>query len=239
MMTDKKRAYVIEYVKDFNATQAAIRAGYSEENAQKQGSDLLRDKFVAAAISEIVADRAAAAGITVEAVLRRWWQIATADPNELIQVRRVCCRWCHGYGHQYQWTEREYAEALKSALALDMAAPSADGGFGFDAWAQPVGTCTECAGKGSEAIYVLDSRELTGAARALYAGVQKTKDGIKILMRDQDAALLNIAKHLGMVIDRKELAGKGGGPIPLANLKADDLTDDQLAALIAGTGAAE
>lgn len=236
-MTPKKRAYVIEYVKDFNATQAAVRAGYSENSAHAQGSALFNDKDVKAAIDEIVADRAAASGISAEKVLLRWWEIAAADPNDIIQVRRVGCRWCHGYQHLYQWTEREYADAVTFALQNEIAPPDFGGGFGFDAWARPVSTCTECAGKGHEAVYVTDTRDLVGSAKLLYAGVQKTKDGIKVLFKDQDAALLNISKSLGMLIDKRELGGPGGGPIPIASRKADDLTDDQLAAIVGDASA--
>jgi hypothetical protein len=35
-----------------------------------------------------------------------------------------------------------------------------------------------------------------------------------------------------MLIDKRELAGPNGGPIPVANYSADDLTDDQLAQII-------
>ncbi|MBB6446543.1 terminase small subunit [Bacillus benzoevorans] len=40
-LTEKQVAFVIEYLKDFNATQAAIRAGYSKNGADVQGSRLL------------------------------------------------------------------------------------------------------------------------------------------------------------------------------------------------------
>jgi phage terminase small subunit len=40
-LSDKQRRFVLEYMKDLNATQAAIRAGYSEKTAKQQGSRLL------------------------------------------------------------------------------------------------------------------------------------------------------------------------------------------------------
>jgi phage terminase small subunit len=46
-LTDKQRAFVYEYMKDRNATQAAIRAGYSPNSAQEQGSRLLSNAMVA------------------------------------------------------------------------------------------------------------------------------------------------------------------------------------------------
>jgi hypothetical protein len=46
-LTPKQRAFVLEYLKDRNATQAAIRAGYSEASAYSQASELLKNPKVA------------------------------------------------------------------------------------------------------------------------------------------------------------------------------------------------
>lgn len=48
----KKQLFVNEYLVDSDATQAAIRAGYSENTAEIRGSALLEDSDVAAAIAE-------------------------------------------------------------------------------------------------------------------------------------------------------------------------------------------
>lgn len=42
-MTEKQKAFIREYLVDFNATKAAIRAGYSENAASEQGYDNLRN----------------------------------------------------------------------------------------------------------------------------------------------------------------------------------------------------
>ena len=49
-LTDKQQRFVAEYLIDLNATQAAIRAGYSAKNADKIGSQLLGKTRVAEAI---------------------------------------------------------------------------------------------------------------------------------------------------------------------------------------------
>jgi len=41
-LTEKQKRFVAEYIKDYNATQAAIRAGYSEQTAYSQGNRLLK-----------------------------------------------------------------------------------------------------------------------------------------------------------------------------------------------------
>ncbi len=47
-LNDKQAAFVREYLVDFNATQAAARAGYSKKTAQEQGSRLLSNVMVQA-----------------------------------------------------------------------------------------------------------------------------------------------------------------------------------------------
>jgi hypothetical protein len=50
--TAKQQRFVEEYTVDFNATQAAIRAGYSERTAYSQGQRLLKDVEIDAAIQQ-------------------------------------------------------------------------------------------------------------------------------------------------------------------------------------------
>ncbi|NMF00248.1 terminase small subunit [Aneurinibacillus aneurinilyticus] len=52
----KQQAFVTEYLKDFNATQAAIRAGYSEKTARSQGQRLLTNVDIKQLISEKTKD---------------------------------------------------------------------------------------------------------------------------------------------------------------------------------------
>lgn len=69
-MTPKQERFVQEYLIDLNATQAAIRAGYSAKTADVQGPRLLGNAGVAAKIAERQEKTAAKAGITRERVLR-------------------------------------------------------------------------------------------------------------------------------------------------------------------------
>ena len=246
MLTALQTKFVLEYCKDLdlegtkpNQTDAARRAGCPPAGAHVTATRWLQDPKIQAAIKERKAELAAAAGITPEWVLRQWAAIATADDNELTQLRRICCRHCHGYGHQYQWTEAEYMSAVNKAIDAGKPAPDGMGGFGFDMNAEPNPDCPECGGLGQEYLHVMDTRKLTGGAKRLYAGVQRTKDGIKVLTRDKDAALANISRYLGMLVDRKEISGPGGGPVPMAHITAADLTDDQLAAILKASDAAD
>lgn len=232
MLTDKRQRFVQEYCVDFNATQAAKRAGYSADTAGSIGFDLLQIPEVKESIEERKKDIAAAVGLTPEWILRKWIELANADPADLACVKIVNCRYCNGYDYNYQWTQNEYREALDKALAAGKAAPDGMGGFDFNPNGKVHPDCPECGGDGLNKVSVTDTSEVKGYGRKLFAGVKQTKDGIEIKTRDQDAALANLSKYLGMSLERKELSGPGGNAIVLANLKAEDLDDEQLAALI-------
>lgn len=82
-MTPKQQAFVAEYLRDLNATQAAIRAGYSARTAGWQGPQLLGKTHVAAAIAEQQAARAKRTQIDADWVLRRLAGEAEADLADL------------------------------------------------------------------------------------------------------------------------------------------------------------
>lgn len=82
MLSNRQRAFVTEYVIDFNATQAAVRAGYSVATAKQQGSRLLAHSKVKVAVSEALARRAADAGVKADEILRELKVIAFSEPSE-------------------------------------------------------------------------------------------------------------------------------------------------------------
>lgn len=69
-LTDKQQAFVDEYVFDKNATQAAIRAGYSEKTAYSQWQRLLKKAEVKKAIEEKLKKLAEKTWLNAEAVVR-------------------------------------------------------------------------------------------------------------------------------------------------------------------------
>lgn len=56
-ITPKQNVFIDEYFIDFNATQAAIRAGYSEKTARSQGQRLLTNVDIAAEVKRRMEDR--------------------------------------------------------------------------------------------------------------------------------------------------------------------------------------
>jgi len=68
-LSAKQQCFVDEYLIDLNATQAAIRAGYSPKTAKEQASRLLSKANISAAIACAMAERSKRTGITQDRVL--------------------------------------------------------------------------------------------------------------------------------------------------------------------------
>ena len=210
----KQAVFAREYLVDLNATQAAIRAGYSARSAERIAIELLRKTEVQEAIADSRQARAARTDITADKVLSRFWDIATADPNEIVSHRVGACRYCHGVGNAFQWANKaEYGQAVSEALAQGLPVPTQEGGFGHDATAEPNADCPVCRGEGVGRVVVAETRKLKGPARKLYAGVKKTRNGIEIQLHDQMKALENVARHLGMFNYKLTLRGDAENPL--------------------------
>jgi phage terminase small subunit len=78
-LTPKQERFVSEYLVDLNATQAAIRAGYSSKTAEQQGHQLLKKTSVASAVAELQAAHLATADVSAERVLRELASIGFSD----------------------------------------------------------------------------------------------------------------------------------------------------------------
>ena len=86
-LTAKQKKFVEEYLIDLNATQAAIRAGYSPNTAQEQSSRLLSNVMVKNEIDKAMAERSRRTGINQDRVLRELAKIAFVNPNDVINFR--------------------------------------------------------------------------------------------------------------------------------------------------------
>ncbi|WP_198536599.1 terminase small subunit [Paenibacillus sp. DMB5] len=201
-LTAKQKLFATEYLVDLNATQAAIRAGYSAKTAGSVGQENLTKPEIKIAIKKAMDKRSERTEITADMVLQHWREVATADPNEIIQHRRVCCRHCFGRNHEYQWVDaEEYERAVNAAKAIakkgkSPALPSDVGGYGFDPIIRPYPKCPQCHGEGHGQLHVADTRDLSPGARALYAGAKYTANGLEIKLNDQEQAWDRIARHL-------------------------------------------
>lgn len=75
-LNQKHELFCLEYIKDLNGTQAAIRAGYSEKTAAEQSSRLLTNVKVRARIEQLKSTRAEKLEIDANWVLERFKSIS-------------------------------------------------------------------------------------------------------------------------------------------------------------------
>ncbi|MFU2166548.1 terminase small subunit [Lelliottia nimipressuralis] len=231
-LTAQQRCFVAEYLKDQNATQAAIRAGYSKRNADKIGPELLGKTRVAQAIAQQQKASIARTLGSADEVLAQMWQLATFDANQLSQYRRGACRYCWGFGHHYQWRDAvEFDEELAKVEGREEARqPEDTGGYGYDHNREPNPACPRCNGDGLGQAYFPDTRKLPAISRLAYSGVKVGKNGVEITAISRERMFEAVMKRLGLAdsefaqrlqqieIDRrlleieklrKELAGDG------------------------------
>ena len=84
-LTPKQERFVAEYLIDLNATQAAIRAGYSEKTADKQGSQLLGKTSIAQAIAAAKSKRDKRTGITQDKVVAELAKLGFYDIRKAVR----------------------------------------------------------------------------------------------------------------------------------------------------------
>lgn len=86
-LTPKQETFVAEYLIDLNATQAAIRAGYSARTARKIGQENLTKPDIQKAIQEAMAARSKRTEITADRVLEEYAKIGFADIKDYLSFR--------------------------------------------------------------------------------------------------------------------------------------------------------
>lgn len=83
-LTEKQQRFVDEYLIDLNATQAAIRAGYSVKTANEQGSQNLAKLSIQQAIAEQMAERSKRTGINQDRVVLELAKIALVKMTDIV-----------------------------------------------------------------------------------------------------------------------------------------------------------
>ena len=91
-LTPKQKLFVEEYLIDLNATQAAIRAGYSPNNADKIGSELLGKTRVSEALKIAMAERSRRTGINQDRILAELAKIALVNPARVVNFDEATIR---------------------------------------------------------------------------------------------------------------------------------------------------
>lgn len=91
-VTEKQNIFCNEYLIDLNATQAAIRAGYSPKTAYSIGSELLNNPVVRARIDTAMAARSARTGINADRVVRELAKVAFVNAPDVINMKDATLR---------------------------------------------------------------------------------------------------------------------------------------------------
>nr|WP_154927772.1 terminase small subunit [Pantoea agglomerans] len=83
-LTDKQEMFCREYLIDLNATQAAIRAGYSEKTARASGHENLTKPNIQSRIADLKSQRNEQVNIDAAYVLRRLVEIDEMDVMDIL-----------------------------------------------------------------------------------------------------------------------------------------------------------
>ena len=83
-MTKKQKRFVEEYLIDLNATQAAIRAGYSPDTAEQIGYQLLQKTSVSVEVSKAMAERSKRTGISQDRILLELAKMAFVEMTDVV-----------------------------------------------------------------------------------------------------------------------------------------------------------
>jgi len=75
-LTEKQKVFAMEFLKDFNATQACIRAGYSKKTARQIGSENLSKPVIAQYLQSLMDKRAEECELSAEYVLKNLKMVA-------------------------------------------------------------------------------------------------------------------------------------------------------------------
>lgn len=115
-LTAKQEMFVQEYLIDLNATQAAIRAGYSTKTATEQGSRLLTNVKVRTRVDEAIAKRSRRMGVCQERIINELAKIAFVNPADVVNFRDA--------------TVKSGADSDDTATILSVKVKTADTEFG-------------------------------------------------------------------------------------------------------------
>ena len=118
-LTPKQARFVAEYLKDLNATQAAVRTGYSAKSAPSQASRLLTNAKVARAVAEGKAKQLESADISATRILEEMKRIALVDVREFFDE--------HGCAKPMRELSADQGSALAGFEVLIKNAKAGDG----------------------------------------------------------------------------------------------------------------
>jgi phage terminase small subunit len=218
--TARQIDFAAEYIRNGEDAAAAYRVSYSAPETMagselsNRGNQVLQAHGTQTALRKLRGDAVKLAGVSATDLLERAWLIATANPNDIVQHRRVNCRHCWGHDFNYQWIEGEFYEEVEKIVRHNQAYPTMQkelpdgcGGFGYRDNRDPNEHCPRCSGEGESRVYVTDTRDLKGGAALLYDGTKVTKNGIEVQLKDQSKYFDMVCRHFAFYNDTLKVKG--------------------------------
>ena len=117
-LTEKQKRFVAEYLIDLNATQAAMRAGYSPKTANEQGARLLANASVRQMVAEGAQKRIRKAEVTAQDVIEGLYREATREGDGASHGARVSAWGLLGKYHKL-FTDRIEADISGDLTVTD------------------------------------------------------------------------------------------------------------------------
>lgn len=122
-LTMKQQLFVDEYPKDWNATQAALRAGYSKRTAHVIGGQNLQKLAIQQALASKKELLAKKCGISTERLVKEWDCMAYQNPDDLIEIDG------NGYATFRKW--QDIPESVKRSMSEIQTITHTDGRVTF------------------------------------------------------------------------------------------------------------
>lgn len=120
-LTEKQTRFVEEYLIDLNATQAAIRAGYSVDTANVIGCENLTKPNIQSAISKRMAERSKRTGVNQDRIILELAKIAFVNASDVINMEDATIN---------DYADRDDTAAIQSVKVKTI--PGKDGASGTE-----------------------------------------------------------------------------------------------------------
>lgn len=168
----RQRKFVTEYLKDYNATAAYVRAGYSEKTANASAHKLLVHAGIQAALANKTSKAEKKAEVTRAEVLATYTQIARANVTDVLT-----------------FGVRDNAELAELHRVLKGMSATPDGVL--DALQKAI--------RSQSFVTLKNSDDLPPEIKAAIAEVSQGKDGtVRVKFHSKTDALAKIGQHFGM-----------------------------------------
>ena len=185
-LSTKQRVFVYEYLRDFNATQAALRAGYSPKTAYSIGQENLKKPEIAELIKAEVDQRAMGAN----EILIGLTEQARGDLGVFFKIVE---EWTYYPLPSYDIIDAKEVEVLDTE-----GKPTGEKKISY--WVRHVALDMD---------RVIDPKY----SHLLHKFSDSPKDGLSIEIYNKQTAFQTLAKIRQMIVQKQELTGKDGGAI--------------------------